>query len=416
MSRDVVIVSYVRTPFGKFGGALRDTPSIELAALVMREALRRANLPPDGVEEVYYGQAMPGEAALTLNVPARQATLKAGLPPEQVSITLDRACCSSMTAVRLAARAIAGGEIDTALAVGADNMSRAPFLLAPGLRWGRPLGHLPLEDNLFELGYREFNPVAVDAGEVALEHGVSREEQDGWAYRSQKRYQEALAAGKFSEEIVPVEVPQARGEPVRVERDEFPKPHSTPEKLASLKTIYGSPTVTPGNAPGLDAGAAALLLMSAERAKATGTPVLARITAAVATATEPRLIASIPGYTIGAALERAGLAVEDVDLFEINEAFAAMPLVSSLILAGGDRARALRLQERMNVNGGAVAIGHPVGASGARILGTLALELRRRGGGTGAAAICGGLAQGEGVIIQVDGQGSGPGGGGDHGR
>ncbi len=416
MSHEVVIVSYVRTPFGKFGGALRDTPSIELAALVMREALRRANLPLDGVAEVYYGQAMPGEAALALNVPARQATLKAGLPREQVSITLDRACCSSMTAVRLAARAIASGEIDTALAVGADNMSRAPFLLGPGLRWGKPLGHLRLEDNLFELGYRDFNPVAVDAAEVALEHGVSREEQDGWAYRSQQRYQEALAAGKFSEEIVPVEVPQARGGPVRVQQDEFPKPHSTPEKLASLRTIYGSPTVTPGNAPGLDAGAAALVLMSAERAKATGTPELAHIIAAVATATEPRLIASIPAYIIQAALKRAGLALEDLDLIEINEAFAAMPLVSSLVLAGGDRARALSLQERINVNGGAVAVGHPVGASGARILGTLALELKRRGGGTGAAAICGGLAQGEGVVIRVSGRDTALEGGAEHGR
>ncbi len=401
---DVVVVSAVRTPFGKFGGTLKDIPSIDLAAMVIREVLERVNVKGEEVEETYYGTAVIGEAALETDVPARQATLKAGMPAHSISITLDRACCSSLDAVRLGYRAIRAGEIEIALAVGADNMSRAPYVIPPDVRWGRRLGNIQIWDGLYELGYKGFNPVSVDAGEVALEYGITREDQDRWAYESQMRYQRAFAEGKFKlgEELMRVEIPQKKGPPIVLERDEFPKPDTTLEKLAKLPTVYGSPTVTAGNAPGLDTGATAVLLMSGKKAKEKGLRPLAKILSAVATATAPRLIAAIPGFTIQKAIEKAGLTLDQIDLIEINEAFAAMPLVSAKILANGDAERMRSLLEKTNVNGGAIAIGHPVGASGARILMTLIYELRRRGGGLGVASICGGLAQGTGIVVRVE--------------
>ena len=403
---DVVVVSAVRTPFGKFGGTLKDIPSIDLAAMVIREVLQRVNVKGEEVEETYYGTAVIGEAALETDVPARQATLKAGMPPESISMTLDRACCSSLDAVRLGFRAIKAGEIDIALAVGADNMSRAPYVLPPDVRWGKRLGSIQLWDGLFELGYKGFNPVSVDAGEVALEYEITRTDQDRWAYQSQMRYQKAFAEGKFKlgEELMRVEIPQKKGAPIVLEKDEFPKPDTTPEKLSRLPTVYGSPTVTAGNAPGLDTGATAILIMSEKKAKERGLKPLAKMISMVATATAPRLIAAIPGLTIQAVLKKAELTLDQIDLIEINEAFAAMPLVSTKILADGDPEKMKRLLEKTNVNGGAIAIGHPVGASGARILMTLIYELRRKGGGIGVASICGGLAQGDGAVVQVEGK------------
>ena len=405
---DVVVVSAVRTPFGKFGGTLKDIPSIDLAAMVIREVLQRVNVKGEEVEETYYGTAVIGEAALETDVPARQATLKAGMPPSSVSLTVDRACCSSLAAVRLGFRAIKAGEIDIALAVGADNMSRAPYVLPPDVRWGKRLGSIQIWDGLFELGYKGFNPVSVDAGEVALEYGITREDQDRWAYHSQMRYQKAFAEAKFKlgEELMKVEIPQKKGPPIVLEKDEFPKPDTTLEKLSKLPTVYGSPTVTAGNAPGLDTGATAVLIMSERKAKEKGLRPLARIISMVATATTPRLIAAIPGFTIQEALSKAGMALDQIDLIEINEAFAAMPLVSIKILADGDVEKMKRLLEKTNVNGGAIAIGHPVGASGGRILMTLIYELRRGGGGIGVASICGGLAQGDGAVVQVEGKSS----------
>jgi acetyl-CoA C-acetyltransferase len=403
---DVVVVSAVRTPFGKFGGTLKDVPSIDLAAMVIREALQRVNVKGEEVEETYYGTAVIGEAALETDVPARQATLKAGMPPESISITLDRACCSSLDAVRLGFRGIKSGEINIALAVGADNMSRTPLIVPPRVRWGSRLGNIELWDGLYGLGYKGFNPVSVDAGEVALEYGITREEQDRWAYGSQMKYAKAFTEGKFrlGEELMKVEIPQRKGPPIILERDEFPKSDTTLEKLAKLPLVYGSPTVTAGNAPGLDTGASAILIMSEKRAKEKGLKPLAKILSTVATATTPRLIAVIPGLTIQAALKKAGMTLDQIALIEINEAFAAMPLVSDKILADGNPEKMKQLLEKTNVNGGAIAIGHPVGASGARILMTLIYELRRRGGGIGVASICGGLAQGDGAVVQVEGR------------
>ncbi len=400
---DIVIVSAVRTPFSRFDSAMADIPSIDLGVMVMKEALSRAGIKPEEVDEVNYGSCVLAECALETDIPARQATLLAGFPAENISLTLDRACCSSLTTLRLGFRAIRSGEAEVCLSVGSENMPRTPHL-APGLRRGVRLGPVTLVDNLFELGYsaKGFAPVSVDAGEVALQYGVTRQMQDAWAFQSQERYAKAFAEGKFKigEELMPVVIPQKKGDPVVIDRDESPRKTSL-EALAKLKTVYGSPTVTPGNAPPISAGASAILIMTRKKAEARGLKPLATVLAVVGTATKPRDIAVIPALTIQAALKRAGLKIDQMDLIEINEAFAAMPLVSTKILAEDDEKRWKALQDRTNVNGGAIAIGHPVGASAGRITMTLAYELRRRGGGYGIASICGGLAQGEAVILKV---------------
>jgi acetyl-CoA C-acetyltransferase len=400
---DIVIVSAVRTPFSRFDSAMSDIPSIDLGVMVIKEVIRRVGINPEEVDEINYGSCIPAEVALELDVPGRQASLLAGFPAENLSLSLDRACCTSLTTLRLCVRAIKAGEAEICMSVGAENMARTPHL-APGLRRGVRLGPIQLIDNLFELGYtaKGFAPVAVDAGEVALEYGVTREMQDQWGWQTQERYAKAFAEGKFKigEELMPVVIPQRKGDPIVIEKDESPRKTSL-EALAKLKTIYGSPTVTAGNAPPISAGASAILIMTRKRAEQKGLKPLATIVDIIGTATAPRGIAVIPALTIQASLERAGLKIEQMDLIEINEAFAAMPLVSTKILAGNDEKKWKALLEKTNVNGGAIAIGHPVGASAGRITMTAAYELRRRGGGYAVASICGGLAQGEAVIIKV---------------
>jgi acetyl-CoA C-acetyltransferase len=402
-SEEIVIVSAVRTPFSRFDSVMSDIPSIDLGVMVMKEAVWRVSIGLQEVDDVSYGTCILAEAALETDVPARQATLLAGFPAENISLTLDRACCSSLTCLRLGVRAIKAGEAETAMAVGAENMPRTPHL-APGLRKGARLGHLRLIDCLFELGYtaKGFNPVAKDAGEVALEYGVTREMQDYWALGSQDKYAAAYAEGKFKigEELMPVVVPQKKGDPIVIEKDESPR-KTDMEALSKLKPIYGSPTVTAGNAPTMGAGASAILIMTRKRAEERGLEPLATIVNIVASATDPRGIATIPAFTIQKSLDQAGLTIDDMKLIEINEAFAAMPLVSTKILSKDDATKWQELLNKTNVNGGAIAIGHPVGASAARITMTMAYELRRRGGGYGVAAICGGLAQGEAVILKV---------------
>jgi acetyl-CoA C-acetyltransferase len=400
---DIVIVSAVRTPFSRFDSAMADIPSIDLGVMVIKEVIRRVGIKPEEVDEINYGSCIPAEVALETDVPARQATLLAGFPAENLSLSLDRACCSSLTTLRLCVRAIRAGEAEICMSVGSENMPRTPHL-APGLRRGVRLGHIQLIDNLFELGYtaKGFPPVAVDAGEVALEYGVSRAMQDHWGWQTQERYAKAFAEGKFKigEELMPVVIPQKKGDPIVIEKDESPR-KTSPEALAKLKTIYGSPTVTAGNAPPISAGASAILIMTRKKAEQKGLKPLATIVTIMGTATAPRGIAVIPALTIQAALEKAGLKLEQMDLIEINEAFAAMPLVSTKILAGNDEKKWRELQEKTNVNGGAIAIGHPVGASAGRITMTAAYELRRRGGGYAVSSICGGLAQGEACILKV---------------
>lgn len=399
----IVIVSAVRTPFSKFDSAMADIPSIDLGVMVMKEVIERVKIKPEEVDDISYGSCIPAEVALETDVPARQATLLAGFPADNISVSLDRACCSSLTCLRLGVRAIKAGEAEIAMAVGAENMPRTPHL-APGLRKGARIGHIKLIDCLFELGYtaKGFNPVAKDAGEVALEHGVTREMQDAWALGSQEKYAKAFAEGKFKigEELMPVVIPQKKGEPIVIDKDESPR-KTTIEALAKLKTIYGSPTITAGNAPPISAGASAILFMTGKKAKEKGLKPLATIVAIAASATVPREIAVIPAYTILKALKQAGLTLDDMKLIEINEAFAALPLVSTKILANNDEKKWKELLAKTNVNGGAISIGHPVGASAARITMALAYELKRRGGGYGVAAICGGLAQGEAIVIKV---------------
>ena len=403
---DAVIVSAVRTPFGKFDGVLRSTDSIDLGVTVLKEVIRRIDLDPREVDEVYYGTCIPAEYAIYTNVPARQITLLAGFPEDTISLTIDRACCSSMTALRLGFRAIQAGDADVVIAAGAENMGNVPFIAsAAKTRWGNRLGPIELEDVLFELGYRRkgFAPVATDAGHVAVEYGISREMQDEWTMSSHERWFQAYRAGKLKigEEVMPVAIPQKKGDPVCIEKDESPRDNLTLEKMAKLQTVYGSPTVTAGNAPGLNSGASAIAIMKRAKAEILGITPLATIQACECAAGAPKYMACVPAETITKMLLKMGKSLDNVDLIEINEAFAAVTLVSLKMLAENDPERFAALKEKTNVNGGAIAIGHPVGATGARITMTLMYELMRRGGGTGVAAICGGLSQGEGLMLNV---------------
>ncbi|ABB32494.1 thiolase [Geobacter metallireducens GS-15] len=400
---DIVIISAARTPFSKFGGLLKQIHSIELGAMIIREVLQRSGLKGSDIDEVYYGMCIQSEAALKYNVVARQAMLHAGLPPETLSLTVDRACCSSLAAVQLGRKSLLLDEAKVCMAVGAENMSNTPVVLN-GHRWGTGLGKPEMVDHLNPIMYVGFNSLAGDAGAVALEYDVSREMQDAWAYASQMKYQAAKAAGKFrpGEEVAAIELSQKKGDPVIFAEDEFPKPNTTPEGLAKLPPVYGSATVTAGNAPGLDAGASALIITKRATADALGVKPLGVILSVASVASAPRGIAEVPAFAIQKALDRASVQLENVDLIEINEAFAAMPLVSTKILADGDQTKWEELLAKTNPNGGAIAIGHPVGASGARILMTAMYELRRRGGGVGVVGICGGLAQGDAAVISVD--------------
>lgn len=403
---EIVVVSAVRTPFGKFGGALRNFRNDDLGAMVMKEAVKRVNLDPAEIGELYYGITVLLEPGTNLDIPARMATLKAGFPASTLSLTIDRACCSSINAVKLACRAIECGATEISMAVGVECMSNTPLFVKSDVRWGSRLGDIAMEDILYEFGYGDagFNPVSVDAGEVALEHGVTREDQDRWAYTTQMRYKKAFEEGKYKigEELMSVTIPQRKGPQVIMEKDEFPRPSTTMEGLAKLKTIYGSPTVTAGNAPGLNDGAVASLLMTRKKAEEKGLEPLGTIVAYSDVAVEPRYIATAPVPTIESLLDQANVTLDDIKLIEINEAFAAMPVTSCKILAKDDPAKLEELLEKTNVNGGCIAVGHPVGSSGLRIMNTLFYELKRRNGGYGIAAICGGLAQGAGVLVRVD--------------
>ncbi len=405
-SDDVVIVEAVRTPFGRFDGILKTTLSMDLGVMVLKEIIRRTGINPREVEEVYYGTCIPAEYAIYTNVPARQITLQAGFPDDSISLTIDRACCSSMTALRLGYQAIKAGNAEIVIASGAESMGNTP-LIAPAakVRWGNKLGPLELEDVLFELGYsrKGFAPVAMDSGEVAVEYGVTREMQDMWALQSHQRWFKAYEEGKYKvgEELMSIEVPQPKGGPILFDRDEQPRKDSSLEKLARLNTVYGSPTVTAGNAPGMNSGASAIMMMSRKKAEEKGLKPLATIEAIQCAAGSPKYMACVPAIAVEKLLSRVGKTIDDMDLIEINEAFAAVTLVSLKILAKNNHDKMKELQEKTNVNGGAIAIGHPVGASGARVTMTLMYELMRRGGGNGVAAICGGLSQGEAVLLKV---------------
>ncbi|MFC0530502.1 thiolase family protein [Phytohabitans kaempferiae] len=394
--RDVVLVAAARTPFGSFGGALREASVPALAAVAIRSTVERAGLHGSDVDELVLGVNFPGSDRSI----ARQAALRAGLPEEGVAYTVDRACCSSLAALALAARGVRGGETDVVLAGGAENLSAVPFFL-DDLRWGHRLGDVRLADQLVIACPHTGVPRAVQAADEAALHGVGRAEQDNWALRSQQRCAEAVARGLFDEEIAPVRSPEDASRPYRLDADESPRPDTTLERLAALPTVNGSATVTAGNAPGLSTGAAMLAVTSASLARTRGLRPLATVLGVVSVAGPPAQIASIPAVAAQRVLDRCGVDLADVDLIEVNEAFAAVPLVTTLRLAGGDPARAAELRERTNVNGGAVALGHPTGATGARLVMTIVAELRRRGGGIGLVTMCGGIGEGNAVLLRV---------------
>ena len=406
MNRDeVAVISAVRSPFGKFGGTLRDLSLPVLGGIVAAEAIRRAGIKPEDVEEVATGVNLPGADRSI----ARQLLIEAGIPTERVAYTVDRACCSSMAAVNMASRSIRLGEASVALAGGTENMSKVPYFLTD-FRWGHRLGDINLKDQLVIADPMTGKPRAVQAGEEGVEFGVTREEQDRWALRSHELYAKAKAACKFSDELMTIEVPQERGAAITFADDESPRSDVTLEKLAKLPTIYGSPTVTAGNAPGLSTGSSAMVLMSKDEAARRGKQPLAWLMGWAMASGHPDRIASIPAESARLALGKVGMTIDDIDVIEINEAFAAVPLVSTLIMAGRDQKKVEDIRAHTNVNGGSIAIGHPTGATAARMIMTLMFELRRRRQAAGdsrpyygLATLCGGIGEGEAVIVRVDG-------------
>ena len=402
-SSEVAVVSAVRSPFGKFGGALKEFTLPELGGPVVAEAVRRAGIDPGDVEQVAIGVNLPGSDRSI----ARQVLIGAGIPTTRVAYTIDRACCSSMAATSMASRSIRLGDTDIAVAGGTENMSKVPYFLTVQ-RWGHALGDVVLKDQLVIADPMTGKPRAVQVAEEAEEYGVSRAQQDAWAVRSHENYLLARDAGKFAVEIMAIPVPQPKGDPVLFAADESVRPGTTVEKLAALATIYGSSTVTAGNAPGLSSGASAMVLMSPAEAGRRGREPLAMLVGWAMASGHPDRIASIPAEAARLVLGKVGMTIDDMDLIEINEAFAAVPLVSTLVMAGRDRERAVAIRAKTNVNGGAIAIGHPTGATGARLIMTMIYELRRRREAAGdsrpyfgVATICGGIGEAEAVVVKV---------------
>jgi acetyl-CoA C-acetyltransferase len=379
-----VIVSAVRTPFGKLGGALRDYEAPALGALAIRGALDRVDVRDDEVEYVVMGHVLQGG---TGQAPARQAAVGAGLPKEIPSDTINKVCASSVRAVEIADQMIRAGDHDVIVAGGMESMSNAPYILKQA-RFGYRLGDgavidLMLHDGL--VSSFDGKHMVEQASFVSRELGITREEQDAWALRSHQRAVAAIDEGRFAEEIVSVN---------GVDTDEAPRRDTTLEKLASLKPVFDPEgTTTAGNAPGVNDGAGALVVTSEEFAKERGLEILATILGSAYIADEYAYLARTPAKAAARVLEKAGKTIDDVERVEINEAFSSVT-VNTLKMLGAD-------PERANVNGGAVALGHPVGASGARILGTMIYELRRNGGGLGLAAICSGGGQGDALLLEV---------------
>jgi acetyl-CoA C-acetyltransferase len=390
----VEVVGYARTPFGKFGGALRTLTLPELGAYTLAAALRRSDIDPDEVDEVAVGVNFPGSDRTI----ARQVQLRAGIPDDRVSYSVDRACCSSLTAISLASKSIRTGDVQVAVAGGVENLSRVPYFIEAA-RFGRRLGDIVLADQLVVSCPHTGIARAVQASTEAAAYKIGRAEQDEWACRSQQRYAAALARRFFDREIEPVLTTDSEGTAVKLDHDESPRPETSIEALSMLSTVNGSETVTAGNAPDLSSGSA-MLVLSANASL--GGESVARIGAWSSAAGDPQRIASMPAVAGQLALRRAGLNLRDVHVLEINEAFAAVPLVSTVVLAAGDRTETERVREITNVNGGAVAIGHPTGATAARLVMTTISELQHRGGGIGLVCICGGIGEAEALVVYVD--------------
>ena len=390
--REVVIVSAVRTAIGSFGGSLKEVPSVDLGAIVIKEAVRRAGIDPSIVDEVVMGNTL--QAGLGQN-PARQASIKAGLTVEVSSMTINKVCGSGLRAVSLACQMILAGDTDVVVAGGMESMSRAPFV-ANDARWGQKMGNTQLVDVMINDGLWDvFNDyhMGVTAENVAERWMLTREMQDEFAARSQIKAEKAIKEGRFKDEIVPVIIPQRKGEAIVFDTDEYPKFGTTIDKLSKLKPAFKKDgTVTAGNASGLNDGAAALVLMSLDMANKLGLKPLAKIVSYGSKGVDPSIMGYGPFSATNRALEKAGLTVEDMDLIEANEAFAAQSLAVSNDLKFD--------MEKVNVNGGAIALGHPIGASGARILVTLIHEMSKRDVKRGLATLCIGGGMGTAIIIE----------------
>jgi acetyl-CoA C-acetyltransferase len=389
-----VILDGTRTAIGSFGGSLKDIPAPELGAHCIRTLVERNGLDPATVDDVIMGIVCPAGVG---QIPSRQAALKAGLPDTTPSETINKVCASGMRAITLANILIRAGEAELCVAGGMESMSRVPYASFDA-RWGARMGDQKLTDLMIHDGlWCAFDNVhmACHGDTVAKEYGLSREACDAFALRSQLLAKAAMEAGRLDEEITPYPIPQRKGDPVMFAKDEQPRPGSTAETLAALKPVLGTSMVTAGNAPSINDGAAAAIVCSAAHAERLGKKPLATIRGEAHVAMKPYQFPAAPAFAVKKLLEKAGKNLDDIKLIECNEAFAAVALVCGKEL-GWDEAR-------VNVNGGAVAYGHPIGMSGARIVLTLAYELRRRGGGLGIACICSGSGQGDAVLIEVEG-------------
>jgi acetyl-CoA C-acetyltransferase len=390
---NAVILSACRTPIGSFGGAFKDLSASDLGAIVIRESIARAGIDAGQIGDVIMGCVL--QAGAGMNV-ARQASLKAGVPVEVPAETINRVCGSGLQAVVHAVEAVKAGFIDLILAGGTESMSNAPYLLK-GVRWGHRMGDAEIVDSMLHEGLTcAINGchMGMTAEEVARRFGVSRLDQDAFAAESQARAEKAIASGVFDDEIVPVPVPQRKGPPVLVARDEYPRAGTTADKLAALRAAFTKEgTVTAGNASGINDGAAAVVVATEKWARENGRRPLARVLSYCTTGVDPMIMGMGPVEAMRKAVDRAGLKLDDLHIIELNEAFAAQSLAVTREL-GLDAAK-------VNVHGGAIALGHPIGASGARVLTTLVHALRKRGGGRGAASLCIGGGMGTAMVIEA---------------
>ena len=390
--REVYIASPVRTAIGSFNGGLASVQAVDLGALVIQETLKRAGVAPDAVDEVIFGNVL--QAGLGQN-PARQAAIKAGIPDSVSSFTVNKVCGSGLKTVMLAAQAVMSGDADVVIAGGMESMSNAPYVLNKA-RWGHRMGHDKIVDVMIQDGlwcaFEDYH-MGITAENVAAEFGITREAQDQLAYESQKKAAAAIASGAFKDEIVPVVLKSKKGEKV-FDTDEFVKTDATLAALAGLRTAFKKDgTVTAGNASGINDGAAAMLILSGEKVKELGVKPIAKLVACAAGGVAPRVMGIGPIPATQKALAKAGLTVNDLDLIEANEAFAAQFLAVGKELAFP--------QDKVNVNGGAIALGHPIGASGARILVSLLHSMQKRNAKRGLATLCIGGGQGIATVVEL---------------
>lgn len=396
--RDVVVVSTARTPFGKFGGGLSKFSAMELAGFAIEEALKRAGITGDIVDESIIGNVIPAGLG---QIPGRQAAVKGGIPHSVPSLSINKVCGSSLKSISLAAQMIKAGDADLIVTAGMESMSNAPYL-SKKTRWGARMNNIEMVDAMVNDGlWCPDNDVhmAVIGGQVAVEKGIGRELQDKWALRSQERWAKAENNKFFDIERFPISVKSKKGEVV-VDKDEAPRPESSLEVLSKMQPLFiKDGTITAANAPGVNDGATCVIIASRQKAEELGLPILATIKDYAQVSRESKYIATVPGLAIQKLMKKNNLSKEYFDVIEINEAFAAVPLVSGMSILGMTYEE---MDEKVNPNGGAVAVGHPIGATGGRILMTLINELKRQNKKNGVCAICSGMAQGDAIWLELE--------------